>query len=368
MNISNPALWVTSGAFVLAFLFGWVANRTQFCTMGAVSDVVNMGDFSRLRMWLLAIAVAMIGTQALHATGQIDLGKAIYLRPSVTWASHVVGGALFGFGMVLASGCASKTLVRIGGGSLKSMVVFLVMGLTAYMTLRGIFGVARVASIDRLSVDVGGPAALPQWLASVSGLAPRTAIAVVTTAVAGALLVYVFRDHAFRTSREGLVGGAVVGALAVATWYLSGHIGFGEDPQTLENTYFATNTRTIESLSFVAPAAYTLELFMLWSDASLRLTLGIATTLGVISGSLAYALGARQFRWEGFVNAEDTANHLLGGALMGVGGVLALGCTIGQGLSGLSTLALGSFLSFAAIVFGAVLGLKYQIWRMERMG
>jgi uncharacterized protein len=360
---ATTVVWASLG---LGAVFGYAANRCNFCTMGAVSDIVNMGDWTRMRMWVLAIALAIIGTQGLAAAGIVDLANSFYLRPQLTWLSHLVGGALFGFGMVLASGCGSKTLVRVGGGNLKSLVVFIVMGVFAYMTLRGIFGVARTSTIDKVAVDIAGGQGLGQMLAA-SGLASATAALVAGGAIAFALLVWVFISREFRANLEGIVGGVVIGAVIVATWYVSGKLGFGENPETLEMTYFATNSRTIESFSFVAPAAYSLELFMLWSDTSLKVTLGIAATAGMVLGSLIYALISKTFRWEGFANTEDTANHLVGAAFMGVGGVAALGCTVGQGLSGLSTLAVGSVISFAAIVAGAVGGLKYQIWRLERM-
>jgi uncharacterized membrane protein YedE/YeeE len=123
----------------------------------------------------------------------------------------------------------------------------------------------------------------------------------------------------------------------------------------------------MEAFSFVAPYAYTLDLLMMWTDASKAVTFGVAAALGVIAGSFVTAVAGRSFRWEGFGNVEDTANHLVGAALMGFGGVTALGCTIGQGLSGLSTLAVGSMLAFIAIVCGAVAALRYQGWRMEHL-
>ena len=160
----------------------------------------------------------------------------------------------------------------------------------------------------------------------------------------------------------------IIGALVVAGWYVSGHLGFGENPATLEDGYFATNSRTLESFSFVGPLAYGLELLMLWTDKSLHLTFGIASVLGVVLGSAAYALAARQFRWEGFASLADLRNQLVGAVLMGFGGVTALGCTIGQGISGLSTLAIGSFIALAGIIAGSVGTLKYTLWREERAG
>ena len=369
-NVASLPWIVAAGGFLLAFIFGAVANRTNFCTMGAVSDIVNMGHWGRMRMWLLAIAVAMIGTNILDATGQIDLSKSFYTRPTVTWLSYILGGFLFGVGMTLGSGCGSKTLVRVGGGNLKSVIVFVFLGIAAYMTLKGLFAVWRTAWIDPIATNLATMNVpgqdLPTLVTSATGMGAKAAKLAVSSLVAAALLAFVFKDREFRTSADHVLGGAVIGLVIVGGWYLTGHIGYAENPETLENTYFGTNSRTLESLSFTAPVGYVLELLMLWSDKSLTVTFGIAATVGIICGSLAYALWSRTFRWEGFVNAEDTANHIVGGILMGFGGVTALGCTIGQGLTGFSTLALGSILAFLSIVAGAALTMKWQYHRMLR--
>ena len=369
-STSNLGTLVAAGGFVLAFIFGAVANRTNFCTMGAVSDVVNMGSWGRMRMWLLAIAVAILGTHALQLGGLIDLTGSFYVRPNVTWLSYVLGGFLFGVGMTLGSGCGSKTLVRLGAGSLKSLVVFFFLGIAAYMTLKGLFAIWRVRWIDPVATDLAAAHVprqdLPTLIAAFTGASLPAVEGVVALAVAGAFLAFVFKDREFRGSFDHILGGTVVGLVTVGGWYVTGHLGYGENPDTLENTYFGTNSRTIESLSFTAPVGYVLELLMLWSDKSLTVTFGIAATIGIIAGSFAYAVLSRTFRWEGFAGAEDTANHVIGGLLMGFGGVTALGCTIGQGLTGFSTLALGSILSFAAIVAGAALTMKVQYWRMTR--
>jgi len=366
-NLSAAVAW---GGFILAFVFGAVANRTNFCTMGAVSDVVNMGSWARMRMWLMAIAIAILGTHALQLAGLIDLGKSFYVRPQVTWLSYVLGGFLFGVGMTLGSGCGSKTLVRVGGGSLKALVTFVFLGIAAYMTLKGLFGIMRAGWIDPVATDLSAHRIprqdLPTLLAALTGANPATLEWIVAAAVAAALLAFVLKDREFRSSFDHLLGGTVVGLVIVGGWYVTGHLGYAENPDTLENTYFGTNSRTIESLSFTAPVGYALELLMLWSDKSLTVTFGIAATVGLILGSFAYAIASRTFRWEGFAGAEDTANHVVGGLLMGFGGVTALGCTVGQGLTGFSTLALGSILAFLAIVAGSALTMKYQGWRMGR--
>ena len=366
---SNLSALVAWGGFILAFIFGFVANRTNFCTMGAVSDVVNMGSWGRMRMWLMAIAIAIVGSHALQLAGLIDLGKSFYVRPNVTWLSYVLGGFLFGVGMTLGSGCGSKTLVRVGGGSLKALITFVFLGIAAYMTLKGLFAMARIGWIDPVATNLANHQIprqdVPTLVASLTGANLATVEVVVAGLVAAALLAFVFKDREFRSSFDHLLGGTVVGLVVVGGWYVTGHLGLGES-ETLEQTYFGTNSRTIESLSFTAPVGYALELLMLWSDKSLTVTFGIAATIGLILGSLAYALVSRTFRWEGFAGAEDTANHVVGGILMGFGGVTAVGCTVGQGLTGISTLALGSILAFIAIVAGSALTMKYQYWRMTQ--
>ena len=369
-STSNLPLIVTLGGFVLAFIFGAVANRTNFCTMGAVSDVVNMGSWGRMRMWLLAIAVAIIGTQALQLAGLIDVGRSFYVRPQVTWLSYILGGVLFGIGMTLGSGCGSKTLVRLGGGSLKSLVVFTFLGIAAYMTLKGLFAVWRTRWIDPVATDLSAHNVarqdLPTILASVTGAGVATMQVAVAAVIAIGLLAFVFKDRDFRTSFDHVFGGVVVGLVIVGGWYVTGHLGYGENPETLETVFAGTNSRTIESLSFTSPVAYTLELLLLWTDRSLGLTFGIGATLGIIAGSFTYAMFSKTFRWEGLAGAEDTVNHVIGGLLMGFGGVLALGCTIGQGLTGFSTLAIGSILVFLSIVTGSALTMRWQYWRMIR--
>ena len=360
------AALVTGLAFALAFVFGAVAYRVSFCTMGSITDIVTFGDWRRMRMWLLAIVVAIVGTAVLQAAGQIDTAKTIYTASRVPWLSHIVGGLMFGFGMTLGSGCGSKTLIRAGGGNLKSWIVMVFLAATAYMTLKGVFAPLRVNGLDTLRFDVGAPTSDLPALAAAMGL-PGAIRALVPIIVAGALAVFVFADRDFRASPAMIAGGIVIGAVIVGGWYVSGHLGYvAEDPQTLEERFVATNSGRMESFSFVAPTAYLLELLLLWTDQSRVLTFGIAGVLGMLAGSAAVALATRTFRWEGFGSVEDIGNHVVGAVLMGFGGVTALGCTIGQGLTGISTLAIGSILTLVAIVAGCIAAVKYQMWRIER--
>ncbi len=354
--LRSTVLWAT---FAFAFAFGAVSQRTQFCTMGAVADLVNFGDSTRMRQWLLAIAVAIAGTHLLAGFGLIDLGQSFHTGPNVLVASYLLGGFLFGFGMVLAGGCGSRTLVRIGGGSLKSLVVFFVLGVAAYITLRGALAVVRVTAIEPLHLTLDGRQDLPALLARASGLPLATLHLAAGLAIGGALAAVALAAREFRT-RGNVLTGLAIGATIVGVWFVSGHIGFvAEHPRTLEETFVATYSGRMESLSFIAPIAHTLDWLMFFSDRSNLLTLGVAAVFGMTAGSGIVALATGQFRWEGFRDTEDTANHVIGAILMGFGGVTALGCTIGQGLSGISTLAVGS------IIAGAVAALKYQRWRVE---
>jgi uncharacterized membrane protein YedE/YeeE len=362
--LSTLVLWASFG---LSVLFGAIAQRTHFCTMGAVSDIVNIGDWTRMRMWIMAMGVAMIGFNAMVWMGWLDAGKSIYGGPRFIWLSALVGGGLFGFGMVLASGCGSKTLVRIGGGNLKSLVVFVVLAISAFATLKGITGVARVATVDRVAITLSTGQDLPSIFAAASGVGKTLLALVLGLAIGGALVGWAL-SHAEGRSGDSLLAGMGIGAIIVGVWWVSGRLGYvAEDPNTLQEAFIGTNSGRMESLSFVAPVAYAVNWLMYFSDASNVLTIGIVSVGGVVVGSAAYAVLTKSFRWEGFRGAEDTANHVVGALLMGIGGVTALGCTVGQGLSGMSTLSLTSFVAVIAIVAGAVAALRYQMWRVERM-
>ena len=357
-------LWAS---FALSVMFGAVLQRTHFCAMGAVSDVLNMGDWQRTRMWVVAAGVAMIGFNAMVGLGWVDASKSIYAGTRLRWLSHLLGGALFGLGMVVASGCGAKTLVRVGGGSLKALVVLLVMGVFAAMTMRGVLAVVRVATVDAVELALPISQDLPSLLAWVTGWPKASSAWLMGVGLGATLLLWTLaRADARRVQVWG--SGVMVGLLIVAVWWVSGQWGHvAEHPQTLEEAFLATNSRRMESLSLVGPVAYLLDWLTYFSDRGQTLSLGVVSVLGIVTGSALMALGQGTFRWEGLAGTEDTAHHLVGAALMGVGGVTALGCTVGQGLTGLSTLALGSFITVAGIVAGTVAGLRYQEWRLDRM-
>ncbi|MBN8443326.1 MAG: YeeE/YedE family protein [Thauera sp.] len=365
-DLQAVATTVTLLAFVIGAAFGLVGSRTRFCTMGAISDIVHMGDWTRMRMWMLAIATAILGSAALQYGGLFDASKTIYTGSRLIWLSHLVGGVAFGAGMTLASGCGARTLIRIGGGNLKSLVVFTFFAISALMTLRGLFAVWRSSLLDPVALSLPHGQGLPAFIAP--WLGADVALAASSAAVGGGLLVAaLWRRQAWDANL--LLGGFATGALVVAGWYVSGHLGhLAEHPDTLEEAFIASSSNRAESLTFVAPLAYTLDLLMNWSDTSRTLTFGIASVLGVVAGSAIHALLSHSFRIESFRDAGDLARHIAGAVLMGFGGVTAVGCTIGQGLSGLSTLALGSMLTTAAIIAGAVVTMKIQYALSMREG
>lgn len=352
-NIQNVALL----AFLVAVVFGAVANKTNFCTMGAVSDWVNLNDKNRLRAWFLAIGVAIIGAQLLQAFGYVDLGKSIYLAPNFGWMGHVLGGFLFGVGMTLGGGCGQRTLVRVGGGNLKSFVVMLLLGITAYMTLGGLLALVRIKAIEVTNIDLAARNIPDQGIATLvqaaTGIANAKLVHAVVAVIAGlGFTIYALASKEFLKSFKNLFAGLCIGLFVVAGWYITAKIGFDEfDPVR------------VESFTFVAPVAQNLNYLMTFTGSTINF--GIAAVFGVITGSFLYAVLSGNFRIETFNSRGDMINHIVGGALMGFGGVIALGCTIGQGVSGMSTLALGSAITLVTIIFGSALTMKIQYYRLD---
>lgn len=347
-------------AFLLGLLFGAIGQRTNFCTMGAVSDWVNMGDKNRLRAWLLAIGVAILATGYLQWSGRIDLQQSIYLTPNFGWLGHLLGGLLFGIGMTLASGCGQRTLVRVGGGNLKSLVVLLVLGITAYMTLRGLLALVRVDLVETTNEDLTALGlagqGLPDILGRLTGMGDlRMMSLMVALALGGGLVAYSFASVSFRRSFDDILAGIAIGLIVAAGWYATGVAGFDDFEPT-----------RLESFTFVAPTGESLMYLMTFTGSTIGF--GVAAVFGVILGSFLYAVLSGRFRIEAFVSTGDLARHLVGAVLMGFGGVLSLGCTIGQGVTGMSTLAAGSLLTLVSIVFGSALTMKTEFHLLDEAG
>ena len=341
---------VALAGFLAGTVFGATANKTNFCTMGSLSDIVFMGDYSRFRSWLLAMAVAIAGAQAMHMTGMIDLYESIYLTPNLGWLGAIIGGLMFGFGMTMAGGCAGKNLIRVGGGNLKSIVVVMVMGIFGYMTLRGLIGLARLeletSNLDLSEMGLASQGMVDLIAAAIGSEAEGIRLGVAAVVVLG-LLAYCFKNAEFRSSPGNVLGGLIIGAMVPVGWWITGVLGADEfDPMPLF------------SFTFVSPAGESIQYLMTFTGATINF--GIATVGGVILGSFLVAAGGRTFRIESFTDSDDMIRHLFGAALMGTGGIIALGCTIGQGLTGMSTLALGSLIALVSIILGGLIGLKYM--------
>ena len=342
--------------FLGALVFGVVANKTHFCIMGSISDWVNMGSRVRFRAWMLSIGIAILGSQAMVQLGWVDLDGTMYRSANFGLAGFLIGGLLFGIGMTLGAGCGQRTLVRVGGGNLKSLVVLIVMAITAYATLRGLLAPVRIDVFGPLSIDLEAQGITSQGietvLAHLVGASGQTLAVIVALVLGLGAIIYALKDKDFRASADNILAGVTIGVLVVGAWYVTGVIG-NDDFEPVP----------VEALTFIAPTGNTVNYLMTWTGAEINF--GIAVVLGMIVGSFLYAISSGNFRVEAFANRADMRNHLIAGVLMGFGGVLSFGCTIGQGVSGMSTLALGSLVALLSIMLGSALTMKVQYYMLD---
>lgn len=353
--VAAGPLGLAAGGLAIGLAFGALVAATNFCTMGGLSDWRTLGDTRRLRAWMLAIAVSIAGAQVLAATGVTELSRAMYLAPSLNWLGALVGGFLFGIGMVYAGGCASRNLARVGGGDLRSLVTLLLIGLFAYMTIGGLLGPVRNAVERATSLDLAAAGTATQGLgdllARVAPVAPGTAALALGVIAALGLAAFCFADADFRASPKNIAAGLGIGLLVTAGWALTG-LAFDE---------LADKPVAPISLTFVRPTGDTME----WLGRFTALGLpgfGVASVIGAILGAFLVAVANGSFKIQTFADTGDTLRNMGGAALMGIGGVTAGGCTVGQGITGLSTLAAGSVLALAGIVVGG----RYGLARLER--
>lgn len=375
-------LWST---FVIAVIMGAIVNKTNFCTMGAVSDMVNMGDYGRFRAWLLAIAVAMLGVSGLEYLGMVELSSTFppYRNGQLVFGENIIGGFLFGIGMTFASGCGNKTLIRIGGGNLKSVLVFIIIALIAWYMInpfpgsdKTLFSVLFYDWIRPISVDLAGQQDLGAVISAENTSMARLVAGILIGLM---LLVFIFRSADFRSSRDNILGGVVVGLVILVAWYTSSNIAVNADDTLYSmSDYYSEwdmlaeddtgkpergSAVAAQSFTFINPIGQSYGVVQSGFDKAM-VNFGLVSVIGVILGSLLWSLISRSFRIEWFVDMKDFINHLVGATLMGFGGVLAMGCTIGQGITGVSTLAIGSILTFISIVFGSALTMKIQYYKL----
>jgi uncharacterized membrane protein YedE/YeeE len=365
---------VLLAVFLVAVVMGAVAHKTRFCTMGAVSDWMNIGDTGRMRAWLLAMGVAIAGVLLLQSTGKaaipIDTFPP-YRTPNFAWLRYLLGGFMFGVGMTLGSGCGSKTLIRVGGGNLKSIVVLVAAAVCAYfMVWTDFYAVAFNSWIAPTNLNLAEHGIRTQAIGDVlAGLVGNGDGARWNVwlgwALAAAIAAFVFASRDFRASFDNILGGVVVGLAVVAGWYITAGALGQEWKEFAEMSATPPSRVEVQSYTFISPMADSLHYLSDPKNLGL-INFGIMGFVGVIAGSALYAAVSRNFRIEWFANRTDFFNHVAGGALMGVGGVLAMGCTVGQAITGVSTLALGSIMAFGAIVAGSAATMKYQYWRMMR--
>lgn len=353
--------------------------------MGAVSDMVNMGDYGRFRAWLLAIATAVFSVTVLEYMGMVNVSDTFppYRGNQLIYAENILGGIIFGIGMTFASGCGNKSLIRIGGGNIKSIFVFAILGIFAYYMTnpfpdsdKTLYSLFFYDWLNPLAVSLDSKQDLG---ALISNGDPTNARLILGLIVTAGLLFYVFKAAEFRSSKDNILGGIIIGLAITAAWYTSSNIAVVADESNYslveyynewdmlaeddEGKPAVARTLNSQSFTFVNPIGQTYGYIKDDFDSSL-ITFGLISVFGVIFGSFLWALMSRSFRFEWFVDFKDFLNHIVGAIFMGVGATLALGCTIGQGITGLSTLALGSIITLIAIIFGSALTMKIQYYKI----
>jgi len=355
MVIDSPGFYITWGGLLIATVLGYIVYVTNFCTMGSISDMLSFGDKRRFRSWLLATATAMLGLAALQNIGVADYRTSMYMEPNLTWLANVAGGLIFGFGMVLAGGCITRNLVRAGSGDLRSGFVLLVAGLFAYMTIGGLIGPLRVAIFGNATIDLGAMGMEAQGfgdvIANLTGMGLGQSTWIALAILAGGLLIYCFKDAGFRKSPVHIVAGVGIGLCVTAGWMLTG----------LAQDDFADAPIALASMSFVRPAGDTVN-YLMRATAYETPGFNVMTFAGVLLGGFLGALSKGKLALSTFADKSDTVRNTFGAALMGIGGVVALGCTVGQGVTGFSTLAIGSGITLIFIILGGVIGIKYMEW------
>ncbi len=323
MTAPQAVVWF---ALLLGAAFGLLAERTRFCFR---RSLVGEDRRAALGVWLTALAVALLGTQSAVALGWISFGEHRFLASDLPFAAILLGGALFGAGMVLTRGCVSRLTVLTGSGNLRALTVLAVFAVVAHATLKGVLAPLRLSL---------GEATLP--LGEATTLAALPGGAALWTAVLAVVALIVAARSGNRP--QALIGGALIGLLVPLGWVGTGFVLYDDfDPIAME------------SLAFTSTWADTL----FWTVASTSIPAGFGAGLvgGVLLGSFGSALAAGRFQWQSFTSPGETGRYMTGAALMGVGGVLAGGCTVGAGLSGVPTLSVAALLAIGAITAGALL-------------
>jgi len=324
-------------------LLGLAARIGRFCTLGAIEDLFYGENPLRLRMWGIAIGVAVMGTFGLSLAGLLDLEQTLYLGLQWNPYASVFGGLVFGYGMALAGNCGYGALARVGGGDLRSLLIVLIMGIFAYITLGGPLSSLRLWLFD-------SPGQSTQVTSFAHALAQATGIGVEPAGIAigFGITCITLLSSSMRRTPSYIFWGGIAGCAIVSGW---------AGTQWVANTGFDA-TRVV-SHTFSAPIGET-TLFVMTSSGN-SITFGTGSVVGVVIGAFLGSLIKGHFRWEACDDPRELRRQILGAALMGIGAVVAVGCSVGQGLSAFSVLAYSAPVTLACILAGAAIGLRQLI-------
>lgn len=346
--MQTQSAWILAlCGFIIGVAAGFAVRRARLCTFGAIEDALVGGDSRRLRILGLALGLAILGTQAFVVTGLLDPELTNYIPPALPLVSILIGSTMFGIGMAMVGTCGFGSLVRLGGGDLRSFIVILVFGACAYATLRGVFAGFRVGVLENLALPM--PDGTRSDMASLTGRALGFDVRLPLAAIAGLGLCWLaLGDRRLWRTPRLLTAGIVLGILIIASWLVT----------TWMRDEFA-NPIHPQSLTFVSTVGKAVFAGLL--NPSSFADFGVGSVFGVIAGAMLAAWRADELRWEAFDDDREMRRHLLGAALMGTGGILAGGCTIGQGLTAGSMLALSWPFAVGGMVIGARLGIALLV-------
>ncbi len=347
-HLSDAHLTALVGLFG-GILLGLAARLGRFCTLGAIEDLLYGGSSLRMRTWGMAIGLSILGSFSLIAFGWLDPVQSQYL--AVRWMpmASILGGLMFGYGMALSGMCGYGAIARLGGGDLRSFVIVLVMGVATYVVLTGPLAPLRDAVFHQEEITSHTAQGLAQQLSAITGLSvPAVGL------IIGALILAFSAKSREVIATPSSIGWAALVALAV----ISGWAGTSYIART------GFDAVPVVSHSFSAPLGETI----LWTmTGSLRpLSFAVGSVAGVWFGAFIGSLLKGHFRWEACDDPRELRRQIIGAAIMGAGAVIAMGCTVGQGLSAFSLLAVSAPVTFVAILVGAAIGLRQLIEGFRR--
>ena len=323
-------------------ILGLAARLGDFCTLGALESAAYGADQRRMRLWGIVLGIAIAGAFLAEMAGLADLGATFYLSLEWNPLASVLGGLLFGYGMAMAGNCGFGALVRFGGGDLRSLVVVVVMGIFAFATLSGPLAPLRTRLFEQL--ETPEPQGIAHWLAAQTGLAPVT----FALPIAAALVIWALAHGPLRRDGRRIAWGVAAG-LAIVFCLVGTTAVYRE-------SFGAVG---VEAPSFTAPLGRTILYFMTSTAGGITFSVGLVA--GVLAGAFSGALIRGMFRWEACEDPRELGRQVSGAAMRGLGGTVAIGCSIGQGVSAMSVLAFSAPVTLAAIVVGGLVGLRHLI-------